>query len=68
MTSHSAYIGIDEIRALFKKHWNLNIKRPSVYFYMKPPYNFPTSTGRGCPRMWVKTEVTAWFKSQEIKR
>ena len=58
------YLSLDDIVALFTKHWDITIKRPSVYFYINKK-GFPPSTGRGRPRKWRKAEVDAWFKAQD---
>ena len=56
-------IGIDAILGLFKKHLDITIKRPSVYFYIRER-GFPASTGWGCPRKWDRTKVEKWFKKR----
>lgn len=54
------YIDINGIRALFRKHWGLNLKRTSIYFYITK-HQFPPSTGRGHPRLWKTKKIARWF-------
>lgn len=65
-TNAAAFLGIDDLRALFKTYLNISIKRSSVYFYIREK-GFPESTGWGCPRQWDGTKVKAWFESQKSR-
>ena len=56
----SNFMTIDEIRGLFRAHWGLSLKRSSVYFYIQK-HGFPPSTGHGCPRIWERDKVNAFF-------